>query len=223
MNHFLYQLLSLVAFLAHTARSSAPPVQRFQPSNSEKRPCYSRFRGMTTWSLGTCQEPNDSYQCEDGITAYTGDCGRREGGSQIKCCIHLSCNSRYSGTCQNNFKNCNGEWTVSWVFFFFSFLHFASRYQSFEVRTFPLYPSGLSMMRMRINKRKRKADGERTRGIIVIQLLASLEIIMFRYIILVLNRTLLHAVLQRIGWVPGDLVRVPWHQIPPSSALVFVQ
>lgn len=43
--------------------------------------------------------------------------------------------------------------------FLFSFLHFVSHYQSFEVRTFPLYPFGLSMMRMRIKKRKRQADG----------------------------------------------------------------
>lgn len=133
MNLFFYRLLSLVAIVAHTARSSALPKQRLGPSNPEKRPCYSRFRGMTTWSLGTCQEPNDSYQCEDGITASTGDCGTGENGRSVNCCIHLSCNSRLSGTCQNNFKNCNGEWTVSWVFFFLSFLFISSFHISLSV------------------------------------------------------------------------------------------
>lgn len=127
MNLFFYQLLSLVVvvlFLApHTAHSSPalPNNQRLgglllsrSSSETEKRPCYSRFRDQKQWSLGTCQEPNDPYQCEDGITANTGDCGRRaDNGRPITCCIHLACNSRLSGTCQNNFKNCNGEWTVS--------------------------------------------------------------------------------------------------------------
>lgn len=143
-----YQLLPLVAFLAHTARSSALPKQRLGLSNPEKRICYSKFSGMTTWSLGSCQEPNDSYQCGDGITWSTGDCGRGENGRPIYCCIHLSCNSRLSGTCQNNFKNCNGEWTVSWVFFSFSFLLISSFHISlsivFGAHTFPLDLSAFS-------------------------------------------------------------------------------
>lgn len=113
MNLFLFQLLPLVAFLAHTARSSALPGHRVGPPNPEGRPCYSKFRGTATWTQGTCIEPNDSYQCDDGITANTEDCGLWGNDRRISCCLHQSCNSRSSGTCQNNFKNCDGEWTVS--------------------------------------------------------------------------------------------------------------
>lgn len=142
MNLFFFQRLYLVAFLARTARSFALPAQRVGPPSPEKRPCYSRFRDMTTWSLGTCQEPNDSYQCEDGITTNTRDCGSREDGRQINCCIHLPCNSRLSGTCQNSqFKTCNGEWTVSLVFFFSFFLFLLLLISSFRHLIINLFES----------------------------------------------------------------------------------
>lgn len=75
----------------------------------------------------------------------------------------------------------------------------------------PLIPLLWSMMtrgsKKRDRKERKKAD-EITRRVIGIQLLASLEILKFRYTILVLNRNSLHAVLKRIKWAPGNLVKV---------------
>ena len=113
MNLFLFQLLPLVSFLAHVARCSALPAQRLGPQNPSRRICHTKFGDPALRATGTCQEPNDSYQCEDRMTANTKDCGKGRDGRWIHCCILLACNSRWSGTCRNNFKNCNGEWTVS--------------------------------------------------------------------------------------------------------------